>query len=606
MEVKFTDYRFLRDKLILFKNEEIIPLKHTQALLLDFFLAAPDSIHSKDEIMNSVWKNKVVSEQVVFQTISQLRALFGSDAIKTFSKKGYKWQLSIVFEATSTEEVASLAIENKLPEVGSQSRWLFFILLILVVIIGYIFQSPITDKKVTLRLVQNIESTSANYDTLTDLTSQAILQDDKFNVSLTPATNSARQSFAAPRLAWQQAGLPEGEWLLWADVFSSPEGIFLNYGLSNDSIHWHGYVYAKTNEQLAQKLSDRLIQLDQLGLFAKPNNKLAISAMTSMSEIAPNDPDILLLLANYYFDVKQFEVAMTYAKKLANIDSSFAFTPYRAEALWLTAEVYKQRRKFQLATNSLLDMSTTLVDTPLRALKYKNIHAKAWIAKFQGDFESMFKVLDQGLEFSSKHPDPLMLFELHITYSILAKKAGDNHKKYAHLNEAQSLLLKYKLDESNFAVVYYHFALFTQDRAKELPYLEKILSLPRTTRNGWIIDDATEKVIDQYIELQNYPSAISLLNQQAETPKYMLSWAKIYHATGKIKKARSYFEKAFELARLDYNAHIGSHAAFALFQLNLKQPDLQAEYLDYLERNASKEWLKDQMKNYLVNTKKSG
>jgi DNA-binding winged helix-turn-helix (wHTH) protein/tetratricopeptide (TPR) repeat protein len=596
MKVKFAGYRFLRDKLILYKNEEIIPLKHTQALLLDFFLADTDSVHSKDAIMNSVWKDKVVSEQVVFQTISQLRSLFGSDAIKTFSKKGYKWQLDITLVKTSTDKTSDLVTKNETPKVSKHSLWLAFLLLfILLAIAGNLFQLPTANEKVTLHLVQNTESTSHNYSTLTDLTNQTILQDNKFSVHLIPKVNSARQSFVAPKLAWQKANLLAGEWLLWTDVFSSPEGIFLNYGLSNDSIHWHGYFYAKTNEQLAQKLSDRLIQLQQFGLFSKSKSKLDISALTSMMEVAPNDPDILLLLANYYFEVQQFEVAMTYTKKLINLNSSYSFTPYRAEALWLTAEIYKKRRKFQLAKNSLHDMSTTLADTPLSALKYKNIHASAWIAKAQGDFETMFTILDQGLEFSSKHPDALMLFELHITYSILAKKAGDINKKYAHLNEAQSLLLKHKLDESNFAVVYYHFALFTQDRAKELPYLEKILSLPRTARNGWIIDDATEKVIDQYIEQQNYPSAISLLNQQAETPKYMLSWAKIYHATGKLKKARSYFEKSFELARLDYNPHVGSHAAFSLFQLSHQQPELQAEYMDYLERNANKEWLNEQI-----------
>ena len=95
MEVKFADFRFLREPLVLYKQDEIIPLKSNQALLLDFFLSDPESIHSKETIMNAVWHGKVVSEQVVFQTISQLRAILGDKAIKTFSKKGYKWQLAI-------------------------------------------------------------------------------------------------------------------------------------------------------------------------------------------------------------------------------------------------------------------------------------------------------------------------------------------------------------------------------------------------------------------------------------------------------------------------------------------------------------------------------
>ncbi|MCW9015742.1 MAG: winged helix-turn-helix domain-containing protein, partial [Kangiellaceae bacterium] len=80
-EVKFESYRFNREQLILYKDNELIPLKRNQALLLDFFLSSPESIHSKDDILDNVWRDKVVSEQVVFQTISQLRSIFGDKAI---------------------------------------------------------------------------------------------------------------------------------------------------------------------------------------------------------------------------------------------------------------------------------------------------------------------------------------------------------------------------------------------------------------------------------------------------------------------------------------------------------------------------------------------
>jgi DNA-binding winged helix-turn-helix (wHTH) protein len=95
MEIRFRNYRFLPEPMVLYRDGEIIPLKHNQTLLLHLFLDNPEKIHSKDAIMNFVWKNKVVSEQVVFQTISQLRALLGDNAIQTFSKKGYKWTIAI-------------------------------------------------------------------------------------------------------------------------------------------------------------------------------------------------------------------------------------------------------------------------------------------------------------------------------------------------------------------------------------------------------------------------------------------------------------------------------------------------------------------------------
>lgn len=95
MEIIFANYRFLPEPLILYLDEELIPLKRNQAMLLHFFLSEPEKIHSKDDIMDSVWQDKVVSEQVVFQTISQLRSILGENTIQTFSKKGYKWKLPL-------------------------------------------------------------------------------------------------------------------------------------------------------------------------------------------------------------------------------------------------------------------------------------------------------------------------------------------------------------------------------------------------------------------------------------------------------------------------------------------------------------------------------
>ncbi|WP_019026557.1 winged helix-turn-helix domain-containing protein [Colwellia piezophila] len=595
MDVKFSEYRFLRDQLILYKHEEIIPLKRNQALLLDFFITNPDGIHSKDVIMDAVWQDKIVSEQVVFQTISQLRAILGSDAIKTFSKKGYKWEIPL--QKVATVDVQPTIIKaDKASSSLVKSHWLIYFLAVLLAIVVYLFQTFTLKEQVILHLVHSTKANSQHSENFTELVKKNILKDNRFEVKYTTVNHSSRQSFHTPKLTWKLSSIPDNEWLLWTENFASSNGVFLNYGVSNGDVYWRGYVFGKTHEQVTQKLSERLIELDQLGLFTKPNIKLNISTMTSMMETSPNDPDLLFRLANHYFDVKQLEVAMTYAQKLANADQSYGFSPYRAKAQRLMSDIYKAHRKYKLASNSLKKVSSILADTPLWALKYENISARAWVAQELHDFEKMFKILEQGLEFSQKHVDTLSLFQLHITYSILAKKAGDGHKKYAHLNEAQALLLKHKLNESNFAVVYYHFVIFTKDNSKALPYLEKILLLPRTIHNTWVIEHSTELLIEQYIVQKDFDLARSLLQSRPESPDSLVLTAKLHHATDNKNEARQYFLKAFELARLEHNTHMAVHAAFGLYQLNSHAPKIQAEYMDYLERNALKAWLNDQMK----------
>ena len=66
----------------------------------------------KKSILSHVWQDKVVSEQAVFQNISHLRSLFGNQAIKTFSKRGYQWQLKVDSIHPETEKVQSVLNSN--------------------------------------------------------------------------------------------------------------------------------------------------------------------------------------------------------------------------------------------------------------------------------------------------------------------------------------------------------------------------------------------------------------------------------------------------------------------------------------------------------------
>ena len=103
----FADFQFDSSQNILYKNNEIITLTANQAKLLALFLADPKQILSKEDILQHVWCDRVVSEQVVFQNISQLRAIFSDGAIKTFPKRGYQWQLAVQEQGNKSN-----AIEN--------------------------------------------------------------------------------------------------------------------------------------------------------------------------------------------------------------------------------------------------------------------------------------------------------------------------------------------------------------------------------------------------------------------------------------------------------------------------------------------------------------
>lgn len=95
MDYYFSDFHFNSASLLLSQHGQAIAIRNNEAKMLAFFLAAPEQVFSKDAILEHVWAGKVVSEQAVFQAISNLRSVFGEDAIKTFPKKGYRWQIAL-------------------------------------------------------------------------------------------------------------------------------------------------------------------------------------------------------------------------------------------------------------------------------------------------------------------------------------------------------------------------------------------------------------------------------------------------------------------------------------------------------------------------------
>jgi len=75
--------------------------------LLNLLLLSPKEVVSKDTILATIWDDVSVDEQVIFQSIKELRKAFSEiDAIKTFPRKGYAWvaEVSVVDDLPSSEE----------------------------------------------------------------------------------------------------------------------------------------------------------------------------------------------------------------------------------------------------------------------------------------------------------------------------------------------------------------------------------------------------------------------------------------------------------------------------------------------------------------------
>jgi DNA-binding winged helix-turn-helix (wHTH) protein len=113
MIYKFGDFEFDCDNHILFNSGKKFAIKEKHAQILAILLLDTERIHSKAELLSKVWPEKQVSDQMVFQSIGHLRALFGDDAVKTFSRKGYQWQLPLEQINKQGDKLSSTAPQHK-------------------------------------------------------------------------------------------------------------------------------------------------------------------------------------------------------------------------------------------------------------------------------------------------------------------------------------------------------------------------------------------------------------------------------------------------------------------------------------------------------------
>lgn len=73
-------------------NGSVITLRPKTFELLLLLSSRPGNVISKATILENVWSDTVVEDQVVFQSINEIRKEFGStDVIKTYPRRGYTW-----------------------------------------------------------------------------------------------------------------------------------------------------------------------------------------------------------------------------------------------------------------------------------------------------------------------------------------------------------------------------------------------------------------------------------------------------------------------------------------------------------------------------------
>jgi DNA-binding winged helix-turn-helix (wHTH) protein len=97
---EFEDFRLDQEHLMLYRNDEEIPLTPKQAETLLVLVERSHEIVSKDVLMATLWRNSVVEDSNLIQNIHFVRKVLGETVrdrplIETFRRRGYRFNADV-------------------------------------------------------------------------------------------------------------------------------------------------------------------------------------------------------------------------------------------------------------------------------------------------------------------------------------------------------------------------------------------------------------------------------------------------------------------------------------------------------------------------------
>lgn len=123
-------------------NGKVIVLRPKTFELLLLLASKPGTIISKTDILAKVWQDSVVEDQVVFQSINEIRKELGhNEIIKTYPRRGYSWEVAntslITTESSKpiTSNTPTTSAEAK-PKTAKRSRTTYAVLGLVMLILS--------------------------------------------------------------------------------------------------------------------------------------------------------------------------------------------------------------------------------------------------------------------------------------------------------------------------------------------------------------------------------------------------------------------------------------------------------------------------------------
>ena len=586
MKYKFLDFEFNSTNLVLSQNGNDIAIRHNEAKLLALMLSQPERVFSKENILAQVWQDKIVSEQAVFQNISHLRSLFGNGAIKTFSKRGYQWQLALNTDLDVIPEATTKGkhIPITKPKTFKHVYALAFSIITLVAISLIIVFLPSNKAPLIKTNIAYIP-----FEKQTENTFQALSNNTNFN--FIALNNLDYRSFIAtselkyPNLANKTPLILTGEFR------SHNQLTYLGFILKGPHAQWEGLLSGHSQLDVTNKLKLHLNQSFIYDLIGKPQAPaLKLANLLIAHQERPNDFIVLSQLIDIYIQTDELDKAMVMADKLANIANSQNNYQQMGVAFLHQSTILTRKDLYELSSQKL-----ELAITHFEQIHDLKRQADAWNAQSWLDHQfddypaikiSLLKSAQLALDAKDKQR------ELHaLTYlSVLAHKHKQEEDKYLYLQQAENKMLQYELPIYHFAKVPFHYAIYASKLADKEPHLKQVLEFTALTPDHWVAQDSRETLMKYYISINRLEEAQALVeNLRSDNAENSYLKTLLAQAQMQTDLFITHAQRTFEQAQLAGNKYLSLDTALLLCDASDGKINYDF-YSQFISENATLGW----------------
>ncbi len=601
MDYYFNNFKFNSQSFLLTQNDQPLPIRNNEANLLVFLLANPTQIHSKDAILENVWAGRVVSEQAVFQAVSNLRNLFGEDAIKTFSKKGYQWQIPLhTGEPVVVAETGAVIIA---PEKRPYWPWslALMIVLCLAALVLFFQQKSTSLPEPTSILVApfNLDKQQTKTDLAGQLQNALIKQasrHQRLRVHKIPDGDQPQQIAAAPLYffeRYQQSA--DAQLLVTGHIRQHEQMLYLAFVVQGRSNQWRGYLAGQTIKELAEKLETLLGKVASLNVLWEARDQRLINAQLQILHSEnPDDLAIHYQLIENLLSMGDRHSVKTLAEELELRARKFGNIPY--QSLALLAQMYAGFQSLPAEKKlALMDRAVALAeginDPILQSYlmeRYTSIYYE------QKNFSALEEKLLRALALAESSPEQQL--QVLRSLSLFSFKFEQNGKCEEYLKPARAIAEENKLPGEVHAQFDDLAGLCSQDNHQKEFFYRSAINRFKPESESWVKEMAQRHLVGLFLSESRWSDALAVLAAEKElSGAELFMQALIYFKQNEMLTAQIQAEAAFKKANSqgEYIASLDAALLLAQIYKQMGKPDLQKNMREFFVNNALESWKKD-------------